>query len=184
MTAVFASFVVVFPRGCTKHTQHLGALCRWSFFFVAYSFGCRCFLVDSGTTSLELSTVPTRPYLLGACTMFSKQFLFLVSILTRACWVWRIGEKQIGLGIHGEAGIKQTGLQTADELTDAMISAIVDAESEGEREYAPRFLRSSRSARPVIVTASPLGATECWRRLLRGKGTTVPKFGARKQPST
>ena len=46
--------------------------------------------------------------------------------------------KQIGLGIHGEAGMKQTGLQTADELTDAMISAIVDAESEGaQREAAP-----------------------------------------------
>lgn len=41
-------------------------------------------------------------------------------------------DKQIGLGIHGEAGIKQTGLQTADELTDVMISAIVDSKSEGE----------------------------------------------------
>ena len=41
------------------------------------------------------------------------------------------GSTQIGLGIHGEAGIKQTGLQTADALTDVMISAVVDPEGKG-----------------------------------------------------
>lgn len=43
----------------------------------------------------------------------------------------RGGTKKIGLGIHGEAGIRQTGLQSADELADVMISAVVGSESEG-----------------------------------------------------
>lgn len=38
---------------------------------------------------------------------------------------------QIGLGIHGEAGIEQTTLQTADSLTDRMLTAIVGSPSEG-----------------------------------------------------
>lgn len=59
-------------------------------------------------------------------------------------------ENQIGLGIHGEAGIKQTGLQTADELTDAMISAIVDSKSEGKQIVKVQTTRTR--ARPRSVT--------------------------------
>lgn len=41
------------------------------------------------------------------------------------------GKNKIGLGIHGEEGNKQTRLQSADELADVMVSAVVGSESEG-----------------------------------------------------
>lgn len=40
---------------------------------------------------------------------------------------------QIGLGIHGEAGIRQTKLQSANDLTDIIIAAVVDPPNEGEQ---------------------------------------------------
>ncbi|CAN0375609.1 unnamed protein product, partial [Discosporangium mesarthrocarpum] len=38
---------------------------------------------------------------------------------------------EVGLGIHGEPGMERTGLKTADELTDRMISAVVDPLEKG-----------------------------------------------------
>ena len=35
-------------------------------------------------------------------------------------------EMEIGMGIHGEPGIKREGLQTADEITERMMTAILD----------------------------------------------------------
>eukprot|EP00903_Cladosiphon_okamuranus_P013498 g12572.t1 len=83
---------------------------------------------------------------------------------------------EIGLGIHGEAGIKQTGLQTADELTDAMMSAIVDAESEGGQDYLP----VSPDQR-VAVLVNSLGATPPMELLLiaRRAASNLKGRGAR-----
>eukprot|EP00752_Nemacystus_decipiens_P007043 g6316.t1 len=83
---------------------------------------------------------------------------------------------EIGLGIHGEAGIRQTGLQTADKLTDAMISAIVDPESEGGQDYLPL----SPDER-VAVLVNSLGATPPMELLLiaRRAASNLKGRGAR-----
>ncbi|CAM9134801.1 unnamed protein product [Pylaiella littoralis] len=83
---------------------------------------------------------------------------------------------EIGLGIHGEAGIKQTGLQTADELTDAMISAIVDPKSKGGQDYLPL----SPDQR-VAVLVNSLGATPPMELLLiaRRAASNLQGRGAR-----
>jgi dihydroxyacetone kinase len=36
------------------------------------------------------------------------------------------GEMEIGMGIHGEPGMKREALQTADEITERMVAAILD----------------------------------------------------------
>ncbi|CAM9723326.1 unnamed protein product [Ectocarpus sp. 12 AP-2014] len=74
---------------------------------------------------------------------------------------------EIGLGIHGEAGITQTGLQTADELTDAMISAIVDSESQGGQDYLPLSANQR-----VAVLVNNLGATPPMELMLIARRTT------------
>ena len=38
----------------------------------------------------------------------------------------RPGEMEIGMGIHGEPGIKKTKLESADQITEQLISAIID----------------------------------------------------------
>ncbi|CAM9382406.1 unnamed protein product [Laminaria digitata] len=74
---------------------------------------------------------------------------------------------EIGLGIHGEAGIKQTGLQTADALTDVMISAVVDPEGEGGEDYLPLA-----PGQRVAVLVNSLGATPPMELLLIARRAT------------
>ncbi|CAM9253871.1 unnamed protein product [Scytosiphon promiscuus] len=83
---------------------------------------------------------------------------------------------EVGLGIHGEAGMKQTGLQTADELADVMISAIVDSESEGGHDYLPLS-----ADQRVVLLVNSLGATPPMELLLvaRRAASNVKGRGAR-----
>src|SRR3954453_21930874 len=47
------------------------------------------------------------------------------------------GEMEIGMGVHGEPGIKRGPLQTADEVAAALVGAIVaDIEDRGSGEVA------------------------------------------------
>ena len=56
------------------------------------------------------------------------------------------GEMEIGMGIHGEPGMKREGLQSADEITERMVAAILDD------------LQPGAGAR-VAVMVNGLGAT-------------------------
>ncbi len=56
------------------------------------------------------------------------------------------GEMEIGMGIHGEPGMKRESLQSADEITERMVSAILDD------------LQPEAGAR-VAVMVNGLGAT-------------------------
>jgi dihydroxyacetone kinase-like protein len=56
------------------------------------------------------------------------------------------GEMEIGMGIHGEPGMKRESLQSADEITERMVSAILDD------------LQPDAGAR-VAVMVNGLGAT-------------------------
>jgi dihydroxyacetone kinase len=57
---------------------------------------------------------------------------------------------EIGLGIHGEAGIVQSELKTADELADTMVNTILDFgrddSSDGEKKVVPTFEKGDELA--------------------------------------
>ena len=55
-------------------------------------------------------------------------------------------EMELGLGIHGEPGVKRMQLQAADELTETLLSTILQ-----QRKFAAQ--------RPVVVMINNLGAT-------------------------
>ena len=60
----------------------------------------------------------------------------IASLLWCDTWMRGRRRKQIGLGIHGEAGIRQTDLQSADDLADTIISAVVGSKSEGTQLHS------------------------------------------------
>jgi triose/dihydroxyacetone kinase / FAD-AMP lyase (cyclizing) len=81
-------------------------------------------------------------------------------------------EIELGLGIHGEPGVRRATLLSADELTDMLIEKIISA-------------RSMRAGERVAVLLNNLGATTAMelaivaRRVfanLTGRGMTIERF--------
>jgi dihydroxyacetone kinase len=81
-------------------------------------------------------------------------------------------EMELGLGIHGEPGVKRMPLQPADELTETLLTAI---------------LRQGNFSRQVAVMVNNLGATTAMElaivsrqavSFLEGKGFTVERIFA------
>lgn len=123
---------------------------------------------DEGLSLQEVKTV-TQKALAGVRTMGVA--LSPCTIPTVGKPTFEIGEKEmeIGMGIHGEPGIKRGELQTADEIVETIVNTIVD-----DLPY--------KSGDEVSILVNGLGATPkeelyiCYRKahkMLEDKGIKI-----------
>jgi dihydroxyacetone kinase len=83
-------------------------------------------------------------------------------------------EMEIGLGIHGEPGVKRAHLQTADEVTETLLTAILTHGEFGD-EKRVALMVNNLGATTGMELAIVAGHTT---RFLEGKGFTVERLYA------
>ena len=76
------------------------------------------------------------------------------------------GEMEIGMGIHGEPGVRRGPLETADEVADDLLGAIVDRPAASAAATASRSSSTaSARRRSRSCTSSTAASTRAWPAL-------------------
>jgi dihydroxyacetone kinase len=98
--------------------------------------------------SLDDVTAVTRHAATGVRSMGVALSPCIVPAAGRPTFELAEGEMEIGMGIHGEPGVRRGPLQTADEVTDALVAALVE-DLPGDRGKRVDVLVNGLGATPI-----------------------------------